>query len=111
MRALTAVASLRGYRQFYYGGPPKIADKVEENLFKCSPWAEGVGHTLRHFPGADARGDQTIVDTINATRPDIAWVGLCLARSAYSQSDYKGLSPHRLLISPQLSRHLLRITS
>src|SRR5258708_22081646 len=43
MRKMTAVSSLRGYRQFYYGGAEGVADKLKETLLNAHPKLDVTG--------------------------------------------------------------------
>jgi hypothetical protein len=51
---MTAVSTLRGYRQFYYGGAEGVADKLKEALIADYPGLEVAG-TLAPVP-RDFRG-------------------------------------------------------
>jgi N-acetylglucosaminyldiphosphoundecaprenol N-acetyl-beta-D-mannosaminyltransferase len=90
MRTLTAVSSLRGYRQFYYGGPAGIADKLKEILSDIHPELKVAGTLCPPFRELTSEEDQTIVDTINATRPDIVWVGLSTPKQEFWMASHLG---------------------
>jgi N-acetylglucosaminyldiphosphoundecaprenol N-acetyl-beta-D-mannosaminyltransferase len=90
MRTLTAVSSLRGYRQFYYGGPAGIADKLKKILSDVHPELKVAGTLCPPFRELTAEEDQTIVDTINATRPDIVWVGLSTPKQEFWMASHLG---------------------
>src|ERR1700704_1188950 len=43
MRKMTAASSLRGYRQFYYGGAEGVADKLKQALITAHPKLDVAG--------------------------------------------------------------------
>ena len=55
MRKITAVSSLRGYRQFYYGGAEGVADKLKQALLNAHPNLEVAGTLCPPLPRVDAR--------------------------------------------------------
>jgi len=76
MRKMTAVSSMRGYRQFYYGGAEGVADKLKQVLVNDYPDLPVAGVLCPPFRELTAEEDRAIVDAINAARPHIVWVGL-----------------------------------
>jgi N-acetylglucosaminyldiphosphoundecaprenol N-acetyl-beta-D-mannosaminyltransferase len=76
MRTLTALSPLRGYRQFYYGGDEGVAEKLRRVLTSQHPELECVGAICPPFRALSKEEDDAIVNAINASRPDILWVGL-----------------------------------
>lgn len=76
MREMTAISGPRSYRQFYYGGAVGIAEKLKETLVRSVPGLQVAGTFCPPFRPMTSAEDQAVVDQINATRPDIVWVGL-----------------------------------
>ncbi len=76
MRAVTAASVSRGYRHFYYGGAPGVADRLAKILTQAHSGLQVVGTLCPPFRPSTPEEDRAEVDTINATRPDIVWVGL-----------------------------------
>jgi N-acetylglucosaminyldiphosphoundecaprenol N-acetyl-beta-D-mannosaminyltransferase len=76
MRALTAISPARGYRHFYYGGPPGIVEKLKTKMEHDHPGIEVVGTVTPPFRQLTRAEDDAVVQCINAARPDIVWVGL-----------------------------------
>ena len=66
----------KGYRHFFYGGGEGIADKLAERLSHEYPGLNVSGTFGPPFRQVTYEEDQSIVEKINATRPDIVWVGL-----------------------------------
>ena len=65
-----------GYRHFFYGGREGIAERMAENLSGSFPGLQVAGCFSPPFRQATDGEDQETVARINATRPDIVWVGL-----------------------------------
>jgi N-acetylglucosaminyldiphosphoundecaprenol N-acetyl-beta-D-mannosaminyltransferase len=72
MLALLQRAATRGWRSFFYGGAPGVADRLAKTMSTRFPGLEVAGAYSPGYPpepGAD-------IERINAARPDIVWVGL-----------------------------------
>jgi len=76
MRAMTAISPERGYRHFYYGGPPGLAETLKDVVTRRHPGLEVVGTLSPPFRELSSEEEDEIVAAINASRPDIVWVGL-----------------------------------
>jgi N-acetylglucosaminyldiphosphoundecaprenol N-acetyl-beta-D-mannosaminyltransferase len=83
MRKMTAVSSLRGYRQFYYGGAEGVADKLKQVLGNAHPRLEIAGALCPPFRELTPEEDQAVIDAINAARPHIVWVGLSTPKQEF----------------------------
>jgi N-acetylglucosaminyldiphosphoundecaprenol N-acetyl-beta-D-mannosaminyltransferase len=90
MRLMTAVSALRGYRQFYYGGAEGVADKLKHVLLNAHPKLDVAGTFCPPFRELTPQEDQAIVDAINATRPDIVWVGLSTPKQEFWMASHLG---------------------
>lgn len=66
----------RGWRHFYYGGKPGVADEMAKRLKEKYPGLNVCGTYSPPFGEMSPEEDQRIVDMINAAEPDIVWVGL-----------------------------------
>jgi N-acetylglucosaminyldiphosphoundecaprenol N-acetyl-beta-D-mannosaminyltransferase len=76
MRAVTAFSAQRGYRQFYYGGAPGLAEKLRDALVNQHPELQVCGTLSPPFRPLTPEEDEEIVAKINAAKPDILWIGL-----------------------------------
>jgi len=65
-----------GYRHFFYGGAEGVAEKLKERLCRKYPGLQVAGTYSPPFKTLSRREDQTVVEQINSTEPDILWVGL-----------------------------------
>ena len=90
MRRLSEVAARRGYRQFYYGGAENVAERLANSLARVYPGLQVAGHYCPPFRALTAEEDEAVVDTINAARPDIVWVGLSTPKQEYWMASHMG---------------------
>lgn len=90
MRKMTAVSSLRGYRQFYYGGAEGVAHKLKQVLVNAHPNLEVAGTLCPPFRELTPGEDQADVDAINMARPDIIWVGLSTPKQEFWMARHLG---------------------
>ena len=90
MRALTAASATRGYRQFYYGGPPGLAEKLKGAMERSNPGLNIVGTLSPPFRELTPEEDDAIVADINAARPDIVWIGLSTPKQEFSMASHRG---------------------
>lgn len=66
----------RGYRHFFYGGEPGVAERLAESLKTRFPGLNVVGTCSPPFRTLSADEDAEIVEMINRAAPDVLWVGL-----------------------------------
>ena len=71
-----ATGIARGYRHYFYGGSPKVVRDLAERLQARHPGLIVAGAHSPPFRKLTAEEDAAEVAMINATRPDIVWVGL-----------------------------------
>jgi N-acetylglucosaminyldiphosphoundecaprenol N-acetyl-beta-D-mannosaminyltransferase len=90
MRKRTAASSLRGYRQFYYGGAEGVANRLKHVLTAAHPDLEVAGTYCPPFHALTAREDQTAVDAINAAQPHIVWIGLSTPKQEFWMATHLG---------------------
>lgn len=76
MRAVTAMSSGLGLRNFYVGGAPGTAATLGARLIAAHPGLEVVGALCPPFRELSAGENLEIVEQINSARPDVVWVGL-----------------------------------
>jgi N-acetylglucosaminyldiphosphoundecaprenol N-acetyl-beta-D-mannosaminyltransferase len=90
MAALTAISAERGYRQFYYGGAPGVADRLASELSAKHPHLQVAGSYTPPFRKLTPDEDDDVVRVINGVRPDIVWVGLSTPKQEYWMADHVG---------------------
>lgn len=90
MRALTSISPGRGYRHFYYGGPPGLAEKLKQAMEAAYPGVTIVGTFAPPFHELTPPEDNAAVAQINAACPDIVWVGLSTPKQEFWMADHMG---------------------
>lgn len=70
----------RQWRHFFYGGKEGVPEQMAQRLRSKYPDLVVCGTYSPPFKALSAAEDQAIVDRINATQPDIVWVGLGLPK-------------------------------
>jgi N-acetylglucosaminyldiphosphoundecaprenol N-acetyl-beta-D-mannosaminyltransferase len=65
----------KGYRHFFYGGAPGVAERLVDRLQARFPGLQVAGIDSPPFRPLTSEEDRAAVERINATRPDILWVG------------------------------------
>jgi N-acetylglucosaminyldiphosphoundecaprenol N-acetyl-beta-D-mannosaminyltransferase len=83
MRRLTEISAAKGYRQFYYGGGPGLAEKLVHVLQDRYPTLPVAGTMTPPFRPLTAEEDEADIARINAAKPDIVWVGLSTPKQEY----------------------------
>jgi len=76
MRRMSALSAQRGYRNFYFGGRPGTPERLQAALQAAHPGLQVVGTLSPPFGRISPEEDEAMVARINATAPDIVWVGL-----------------------------------
>lgn len=76
MQALCARSAERGYRQFFLGGGPGVAEQLAANLQQRHPGLTVAGVSCPPFRALSEAEETTLIDSINASRADVVWVGL-----------------------------------
>ena len=79
-----------GYRHFFYGGAEGVADELARRMTNQFPGAIVAGTYCPPFRQLTAQEDQEIVDRINATRPDVVWIGLGAPKQEKWMRDHIG---------------------
>lgn len=90
MLKLTQLSAERGYRQFYFGGAPGLADQLRSRLEERFPGLQVAGTYSPPFRPASAEEDEAIVAQINTARPDIVWVGLSTPKQEFWMDAHLG---------------------
>lgn len=66
----------RGYRHFFYGGAPGVAERLAARLRERFPGIRIAGAYAPPFRPLSPEEDAGVVELINGLQPDIVWVGL-----------------------------------
>lgn len=76
MLKLCALAAQRGWRSFFYGGKPGVAQLLAQRLAARFPGMVVAGVYSPPFGELTPEQDTGVVEQINTAGPDIVWVGL-----------------------------------
>lgn len=76
MLAVCEGSGARGYRHFFYGGAPGVGDILAARLQSRFPGLQVVGIDAPPFRPLRPDEERAAVEHINATTPDIVWVGI-----------------------------------
>ena len=90
MRAITARSPKRGYRHFYFGGAPGVANRLANVLVGANPGLSVVGTMCPPYRPLILEEDAEVVAQINAARPDIVWVGLSTPKQEFWMASHVG---------------------
>lgn len=66
----------KGYRHFFYGGGPGVADQLARTLAERCPGLVVAGSISPPYRILTEDEDKQMVGHINSARPDVVWVGL-----------------------------------
>ena len=78
----------RGYRQFFYGGAPGVAEKLASRLHGQFPLLQVTGVCSPPFRSLSPEEDSAVVDCINSAKPDIVWVGISTPKQERWMSEH-----------------------
>ena len=80
----------RQWRHYFYGGAPGVADLLASRLGGQFPGLRVTGTYSPPFRPLSAAEDVDVVARIEATRPDLLWVGLGGPRQELWMADHRG---------------------
>lgn len=83
VRSLCERSVAKGYRHFFYGGAPGIADELAAKLQADFPGLLVAGTYCPPFRDLTGAEENEIIAMINAAAPDIVWVGLSTPRQEF----------------------------
>jgi N-acetylglucosaminyldiphosphoundecaprenol N-acetyl-beta-D-mannosaminyltransferase len=88
----------RGYRHFFYGGAPSIAEELARTLQTRFPGFVVAGSYSPPFRELTPEEHLKVIELINATKPDVIWVGLgCPKQERWMHSNRDQLNASVLL--------------
>jgi N-acetylglucosaminyldiphosphoundecaprenol N-acetyl-beta-D-mannosaminyltransferase len=90
MLAMTALSAQHGYRNYYLGGGPGTADRLKAVLTRKYPGLRVVGTSSPPFRPLRPEEDESLIRQINATRPDIVWLGLSCPKQEHWMAAHLG---------------------
>jgi N-acetylglucosaminyldiphosphoundecaprenol N-acetyl-beta-D-mannosaminyltransferase len=76
MLAMCAHSLKKGYRHFFWGGGPGVADKLAERLSQRFPGLQVVGTMSPPFRATAEVESASTLEQLNRANPHVIWVGL-----------------------------------
>lgn len=76
MLAVCARSVTTGYRHFFYGGKEGVATRLAQRLTARFPGLQVAGSYTPPFEPLDASQEEDLFRQVEASRPDVFWVGL-----------------------------------
>jgi len=76
MEAACQMSAQKGWRHFFYGGGPGVAEALREKMTARHIGLQVVGAHSPPFGPLTPEEDDKIIGQINACHPDIVWVGI-----------------------------------
>lgn len=80
----------KGYRHYFYGATPAVTTELERRLRRRFTGLNVVGACSPPFRPLTAEEDGRIVEEINATAPDVVWVGLSTPKQEHWMGTHVG---------------------
>jgi N-acetylglucosaminyldiphosphoundecaprenol N-acetyl-beta-D-mannosaminyltransferase len=90
MLAVCERSATQGYRQFFYGGAPGVAEKLASRLQSRFPGLQVSGLYSPPFRALSPEEDEVVVKRINALQPDIVWVGMSTPKQERWMAEHVG---------------------
>lgn len=78
----------KGYRHYFYGGTPGVAEKMVENLHKRFPELQVAGIESPPFRALTEQEEASLVARVRSAAPDVFWVGLGSPRQEAWMADH-----------------------
>lgn len=87
-----------GYRHFFYGGAPSVADELKMELQHRFPLLRVVGTYSPPYRPLTREEDEDVVRLINNVSPNIIWVGLGSPKQDYWAFNHVGRINHAVIL-------------
>ena len=87
--AVCEVSAASGWRHYFYGSDPGVAQALAARLIDRFPDLTVVGTTTPPFRALTEAEDEEVIACINKARPDIVWVGLSSGRQERWMADHR----------------------
>ncbi|MCU0595184.1 MAG: WecB/TagA/CpsF family glycosyltransferase [Desulfobacterota bacterium] len=97
--SVCADSTSKGYRHFFYGGAPGIADALAKSLKQRFPNLIVAGAYSPPMLAVGQLEKPGAIDMINRANPDIVWVGLGTPKQDYWVARHRGLLNAPVLIA------------
>jgi N-acetylglucosaminyldiphosphoundecaprenol N-acetyl-beta-D-mannosaminyltransferase len=90
MATFCETTASKGYRHFFFGGAPGLPEKLSDSLRRRIPALQIAGTFSPPFGPVTVEEDEATIAMINATNPDVVWVGLSEIKQDTWMHDHRG---------------------
>ncbi|ETX03663.1 WecB/TagA/CpsF family glycosyltransferase [Candidatus Entotheonella palauensis] len=87
-RLVCQMSAQNGFSNFYYGGTDALLESLVSNLRQQNPQLQVAGTYAPPFRPLTAREKRETVELINASQPDIVWIGLGAPKQELWMADH-----------------------
>jgi len=98
MRAVCELSQMTGYKHFFYGGKPGVAQDLKLAMEARFPGLEVVGTYTPPFRPLTAIEDAELYNLVAATEPDFFWVGLSTPKQERFMAEYIEKLPTKIMV-------------
>lgn len=98
MDALCARSAREGHKHYFYGGSPRVLERLVERLKEKHPGLLVAGYRSPPFRALTAQEDADDVAAINASGADYVWVGLGMPKQEKWMAAHTDLIPAATLL-------------
>ena len=92
------VSPQRGYRHFFFGGKPGVADLLARKLTARFPGLQVVGTYAPPFRPLTSCEEEDLESKVRQTKPDIFWVGIGSPKQERFMAKYCGRLEAKLMV-------------
>ncbi|MBI3913842.1 MAG: WecB/TagA/CpsF family glycosyltransferase, partial [Chloroflexi bacterium] len=97
--ALCQLSAQKGYSNFFYGGAAGVAQELAQTMARRFPGLRIAGTHCPAFRPAKTLEEPAVIEKINATKPDIIWVGLGSPKQDWWVAQHRPLLDAPVLIA------------
>lgn len=90
MLRMCELSLTRGYRHFFYGGNPGVAEQLTKTLSLRYPGLQIAGSYSPPYRPLNASEENDLAQQVEKSRPDLFWVGLSTPKQERFMADYIG---------------------
>jgi N-acetylglucosaminyldiphosphoundecaprenol N-acetyl-beta-D-mannosaminyltransferase len=90
LEAMSALATKRGHRHYFYGGSPRVVEQLVGRLTHRFPGLVIAGYRSPPFRALTEAEDAADIAAINAAQPDYVWIGLGMPKQEKWMASHVG---------------------
>jgi N-acetylglucosaminyldiphosphoundecaprenol N-acetyl-beta-D-mannosaminyltransferase len=90
MERFCEVSAAKGYRHFFYGGAPGVAEQLSARFAARYPGLQVAGSYCPPFRPLTQQEDEEVISLIDSSRADIVWVGLGAPKQERWMHEHRG---------------------